>query len=100
MKSEWPGLTAAVLAFCAVTFLSTKTNAQVLRDSLAPTPPMGWNSWNKFACNVNEDLIKSVADSIATAILSRRLAAEVTVTVKKFSVPRSQYVAVEIHRAQ
>jgi len=66
MKSEWRGLAAALLVFCAVTFLSTKTHAQVLRDSLAPTPPMGWNSWNKFACNVNEELIKSVADAIAT----------------------------------
>ena len=25
--------------------------------NLALTPPMGWNSWNKFACNVSEDLI-------------------------------------------
>ena len=32
--------------------------------NLAPTPPMGWNSWNKFACNVNEDMIKSMADAI------------------------------------
>jgi alpha-galactosidase len=41
-------------------------SAQLQRDSLAQTPPMGWNSWNKFACNVSEDLIKSVADAIAT----------------------------------
>ena len=40
--------------------------AQNQRDSQAPTPPMGWNSWNKFACNVSEDLIKSVADAIST----------------------------------
>jgi alpha-galactosidase len=33
---------------------------------LAATPPVGWNSWNKFACNVSEDLIKGVADAIAT----------------------------------
>ena len=32
--------------------------------SLAPTPPMGWNSWNKFACNVNEDLIRQIADAM------------------------------------
>jgi len=25
---------------------------------LALTPPMGWNSWNRFACNVSEDLVK------------------------------------------
>src|SRR6202045_1688384 len=32
--------------------------------SLALTPPMGWNSWNKFACNVSEDLIKAMADAV------------------------------------
>ena len=31
---------------------------------LALTPPMGWNSWNKFACNVSEDLIKGMADAM------------------------------------
>jgi alpha-galactosidase len=32
---------------------------------LAGTPPMGWNSWNKFGCNVSEDLIRQMADAIA-----------------------------------
>jgi alpha-galactosidase len=40
-------------------------DAQVERNSLAQTPPMGWNSWNKFGCNVSEDLIKTVADAMA-----------------------------------
>ncbi len=31
---------------------------------LALTPPMGWNSWNKFACNVSEDMIKGMADAV------------------------------------
>jgi len=31
---------------------------------LAATPPMGWNSWNKFACNVNEQLIRETADAL------------------------------------
>ncbi len=31
---------------------------------LALTPPMGWNSWNKFACNVSEDMIKGMADAM------------------------------------
>ena len=25
---------------------------------------MGWNSWNKFACNVSEDMIRSMADAV------------------------------------
>ena len=33
-------------------------------ENLAQTPPMGWNSWNKFACDVNEDLIKEIADAM------------------------------------
>jgi alpha-galactosidase len=27
---------------------------------------MGWNSWNKFGCNVSENLIKQMADAIST----------------------------------
>lgn len=29
---------------------------------LAITPPMGWNSWNTFGWNINEELIKGIAD--------------------------------------
>jgi alpha-galactosidase len=29
---------------------------------LGATPPMGWNSWNTFQCNISETLIKQVAD--------------------------------------
>lgn len=36
-------------------------------DGLAPTPPMGWNSWNNFHCEVDEDLIKETADAIVTS---------------------------------
>ena len=36
-----------------------------LDNGLAKTPPMGWNSWNKFGCNVSEDLIKQMADAMA-----------------------------------
>ena len=32
--------------------------------TLAKTPPMGWNSWNKFACDVSEKLIKEIADAM------------------------------------
>ncbi|MGI4886195.1 MAG: glycoside hydrolase family 27 protein [Janthinobacterium lividum] len=32
---------------------------------LAQTPPMGWNSWNKFACDVDEQKIRGVADAMA-----------------------------------
>ncbi len=33
-------------------------------DPLALTPPMGWNSWNCFSCDVNERQIRDMADLI------------------------------------
>lgn len=45
-------------------------------------------------------LVEAIADEVADAILTRRLAERVTVEVKKFSVPRTQFVAVEITRSQ
>lgn len=35
-------------------------------SSLAETPPMGWNSWNKFGCNVSDKLIREIADAMAS----------------------------------
>jgi alpha-galactosidase len=56
---------ALSLALAVVLIFAGRTGAQTPRDALAQTPPMGWNSWNKFECNVSEELIKSVADAIA-----------------------------------
>ncbi len=38
--------------------------AALAGDGLALTPPMGWNSWNKFGCDVSEKLIKGAADAL------------------------------------
>ena len=37
-----------------------------LASGMAPLPPMGWNSWNKFQCNINEDFIKRTADGMVS----------------------------------
>ena len=34
---------------------------------LGATPPMGWNSWNTFQCNMDETLIKQIADVIVSS---------------------------------
>jgi alpha-galactosidase len=36
-------------------------------ENLAPLPPMGWNSWNTFEVNINEDLIKQTADLLVSS---------------------------------
>lgn len=38
--------------------------AMQLDNGLGKTPPMGWNSWNKFACNINETVIKQTVDEL------------------------------------
>ena len=52
--------------FCIVLFiilLSTQVSAQKF-ENIAQTPPMGWNSWNRFGCDVSEKLIKEIADAM------------------------------------
>jgi alpha-galactosidase len=34
---------------------------------LGATPPMGWNSWNTFQCNMDEMVIKQMADAIVSS---------------------------------
>jgi len=36
-------------------------------EQLAQTPPMGWNSWNKYACDVSESLISGMADAMVSS---------------------------------
>src|SRR5688572_17278304 len=35
-----------------------------LTDGLAPTPPMGWNSWNRFGPFVSDQLVRETADAL------------------------------------
>ncbi len=35
-------------------------------NGLARTPPMGWNSWNKFASRVDDPTVRSIADAMAS----------------------------------
>ncbi len=54
-----------ILAVAAVTFaaaLSLTSPAGALENGLARTPPMGWNTWNTFECNINETLVKQTTD--------------------------------------
>src|SRR5271154_5440721 len=58
-------LCLALLLFFEILFYLPP--AQALENGLALTPPMGWNSWNRFGCNVSEDLVKSAADSLVSS---------------------------------
>jgi len=38
-----------------------------LENGLARTPPMGWNSWNHFGCDVSDRLIRDTADAMVAS---------------------------------
>jgi len=44
--------------------------AQAWSNGLALTPPMGWNDWNAYGCNVSETLVKQTADKIVSSGLA------------------------------
>src|SRR5215470_15457373 len=67
-----------ILAFVAATLAALSLAAPAhargsapaplgVANGLAQTPPMGWNSWNKFGCNINEQVVRSVADAMASS---------------------------------
>ena len=65
------GFGAAIWAIaCAGHSGSGVAVAPAVRDAaagMAPTPPMGWNSWNRFHCNINEGLIRETADAMVSS---------------------------------
>lgn len=54
------------LSLFSLCFIMLSVTAQKF-DNIALTPPMGWNSWNKFACDITEDLIRETADAMVSS---------------------------------
>ncbi len=67
-----PGSCRAISAFLSVLILALAgaTLPRAARAQATPavaaTPPMGWNSWNKFGCNVSDKLIREIADAVVS----------------------------------
>jgi alpha-galactosidase len=59
---------AACIAVSGCVFASA-AQAQKF-DELAKTPQMGWNSWNTFACDIDENMIKEMADVMVSSGLT------------------------------
>ena len=56
-------LKTVLLTIVLTASLSAQENA-VASPAVALTPPMGWNSWNKFGCNVSDEMIRGMADAM------------------------------------
>jgi alpha-galactosidase len=64
--AKWALRLALAANLCAAPALAETTQEVVNKapNGLALTPPMGWNSWNKFACDVNEKVVRDTADAM------------------------------------
>ncbi|WP_061296678.1 glycoside hydrolase family 27 protein [Herbidospora cretacea] len=57
--------TRAILALTTLAVaLIPAVQANALNNGVGRTPPMGWNTWNTFGCNINETLIKQTTDAM------------------------------------
>lgn len=48
------------------TIFFSKSSAQKF-EQLALTPPMGWNSWNTFQVNINEQMLRDMVDAMVSS---------------------------------
>jgi alpha-galactosidase len=56
-----------LLLFGIPLFSAPKQSAFALNNGLALTPPMGWNSWNKFECAVSQTVVEQEADAMVSS---------------------------------
>jgi len=62
------GVVVVVSLFIAGTVSAHETlGLDAPKPAIASTPPMGWNSWNKFGCNIDEVKIRAVADAMSSS---------------------------------
>ncbi|MFG1763777.1 glycoside hydrolase family 27 protein [Micromonospora parva] len=64
---RWGSVLAAGILLAGALIGLRAPTAQALDNGVARTPPMGWNSWNSFGCNINEALIRQTADAIVSS---------------------------------
>ena len=60
-------MSSRLLLLLITALLCTAPAAAQKAEGLALTPPMGWNSWNHYACEIDETLIKRTADAMVSS---------------------------------
>ena len=58
----------AIVSYCPGALAETTQEiVNKAPNGLALTPPMGWNSWNKFACDITEGTVRKTADAMVSS---------------------------------
>jgi alpha-galactosidase len=61
--------TIAILTMITSCQTKTKDNNQPINESVAQTPPLGWNSFDAYDCRINEEEYKATVDFMAEHLL-------------------------------
>jgi alpha-galactosidase len=61
---------ALAVTIVAATALVPVSPASAAAGSPAVRPPLGWNSWNTFGCDINESKIRAAADAMVSSGMS------------------------------
>ena len=73
-KLTYLGICFTVLAYVQCANPGSKENNQTNENSppkeiVAPTPPMGWNSFDAYDCRINEEQYRAIVDYMAENLL-------------------------------
>ena len=58
-------IVSRLVALCVI--LGSSPGSAQKFPGLAPTPPLGWNSWNHVGCNVSETTLEAAADAMVSS---------------------------------
>ncbi|XP_018827045.2 alpha-galactosidase-like [Juglans regia] len=82
VRGGWSAMSVGLIVFCIFVLPNiagcvsasparrTHLQTNLLANGLAKTPPMGWNSWNHFGCQIEEKLIRQTADAMVSTGLA------------------------------
>jgi len=59
-----PSFRAPAIDFKTLPKVELPAPKEVPYNGLAKTPPMGWNSWNKFGAKIDDKTVREIADTI------------------------------------
>jgi alpha-galactosidase len=66
MNRSAVAVAALTLVAATLVGVTRPAPARAWENGLARTPPMGWNDWNRFGCNINDALVRATADAFVS----------------------------------
>jgi alpha-galactosidase len=64
-----PNYRAPMLDYATLPKVELPTLRPIRSNELAKTPPMGWNSWNKFQTRIDDKMVRAMADAVVSTAM-------------------------------